>query len=305
MDRFCLADGRHQRVGYPSAALLRTLSARERRTGPRPGDLHHLARARATRRSAAVPAPAPPACGGRRFRVGANVWVLRPRLARHGAVQGPPRQGARGRPRRPPAHHGAARPRALPEELLVTARRHAFALVAALGARGGARGAARAGRPGREGRRRPPGSAVLTTPLTSCSAPAPAPARVDFSRVGTVRLYARIGSTRLAVGRLARFRKPGRKRVSLRLTRPAARLLRAARSRCTFLAPGGLRPRTALPHAAGRKVSFRRKNRSRRSRTTRRVAHAEHPLRGRRHAAVGGGSAPVRTAPPAPAARCS
>ncbi len=94
--------------------------------------------------------------------------------------------------------------------------------------------------------------------------------RVAFRRVGTVRLYARIGSTRLAVARLARFRKPGRKRVSLRLTRPAARLLRAAQSRCrsSRLVVSARARRYRTP---GGRVSFRRKNRSRRSRTVRKV----------------------------------
>ena len=95
--------------------------------------------------------------------------------------------------------------------------------------------------------------------------------RVKFKRVGTVRLYARIGTTRLAVSRLARFRKPGRRRVSLRLTRPAARLLRSARSRCrsSRLVVSARARRYRTP---GGRISFKRKNRSRRSRTTRRCA---------------------------------
>jgi hypothetical protein len=76
MDRFCLADGRHQRVGYPSAALLRTLSARERR---RVRGRAVFTTSSSTRYSALGrrPGSSSTGLGGRRFRVGANVWVLR------------------------------------------------------------------------------------------------------------------------------------------------------------------------------------------------------------------------------------
>jgi hypothetical protein len=76
VDRFCLADGRHLRIGYPSRALLRRLSRSERRrvkgraifmttSSPR----YHMFGKR----------PGSNASGlrGRRFRVGSNLWVLR------------------------------------------------------------------------------------------------------------------------------------------------------------------------------------------------------------------------------------
>jgi hypothetical protein len=76
MDRFCLSDGRHQRVGYPAAALLRKLSARERR---RVRGRAIFTTASTPRYSALGRRPGSSAAGlgGRRFRVGANVWVLR------------------------------------------------------------------------------------------------------------------------------------------------------------------------------------------------------------------------------------
>ena len=76
VDRFCLADGRHLRIGYPSRALLRTLSRSERRrvrgraifmttSSPR----YHAIGKR--------PGSSSRGLRGRRFRVGANLWVLR------------------------------------------------------------------------------------------------------------------------------------------------------------------------------------------------------------------------------------
>ena len=76
MDRFCLADGGYQRVGYPTAAFLRTLSARER------GRVRGRAvfnSTSSTRYSAfgRRPGSSSAGLGGRRFRVGPNVWIMR------------------------------------------------------------------------------------------------------------------------------------------------------------------------------------------------------------------------------------
>ena len=201
-------------------------------------------RARATRRSAAGPGASAAGLGGRRFRVGANVWVLRPgsRATVLFKVRGGP--GARGGPRRPPAHQRPApRAAALPEELLVSASR----CVARRGAR---RGRRRRG-PGADAATPRAGDGAHQVRRPAADEQAPARCASRSGRVGTVRLYARVGRTRLAVGRLARFRKPGRKRVSLRLTRPAARLLEVRALALLVRRAWWCPPAPALPHPRG------------------------------------------------------
>ena len=112
--------------------------------------------------------------------------------------------------------------------------------------------------------------------------------RVRFGRIGTVRLYARVGRTRLAVGRLLRFAKPGRKRVSLRLTRPAARLIRRARLRCSS-SRLAVYARARRYRTRGGRTNFSSRQRSRRSRTIKRVRVLRAGCGSRGSPAPGGG----------------
>lgn len=76
VDRFCVSDGRHLRIGYPSSALLRNLGASERRRVRRRAIFMTTSSPR-YRAFGKRPGSSARGLRGRRFRVGANVWVLR------------------------------------------------------------------------------------------------------------------------------------------------------------------------------------------------------------------------------------
>jgi hypothetical protein len=76
MERFCLSDGRHLRIGYPSAGLLRRVSRRERNRIR--GRAIFMTTSSAHYAAFGVrPGVRPHRLAGRRFRVGLNTWVLR------------------------------------------------------------------------------------------------------------------------------------------------------------------------------------------------------------------------------------
>ena len=117
VDRFCLSDGRHVRVGYPSRALLRSL-ARATAGACGPGDLRHDLQPRLLGARHRARLDAARLRGSRRFRVGLNDWYLAPGgsatllfKVRRGKVL----EVGRGRP---PPDRRRARP-ALPAELRV------------------------------------------------------------------------------------------------------------------------------------------------------------------------------------------
>ncbi len=75
VDRFCLSDGRHVRVGYPTRGLLRTLSARTRRS-VRGRAIFATTSSRAYSAFGVSPGDALPRLRARRFRVGRDDWYL-------------------------------------------------------------------------------------------------------------------------------------------------------------------------------------------------------------------------------------